>query len=174
MSGLNMTATRVTQGATSFNSCTHFPIIGAVVNAEPRDVAAGSREALHKALTDRIGHSYENDRYGACLLPQRRDRRRVACKNCVRRQGDQFRCIGLEERRIARSKAIVDPDILTLDPAQVFQRIRKGRDTCPIDGIVLGKSVQYADAAHPLRKLSVAGERRYHRWTEQRYKPTSA
>jgi len=35
----------------------------------------------------------------------------------------------------------------------VFQRTYKGRDTCPIDGIALGKSVQHADTAHPLGLL---------------------
>ena len=109
-----------------------------VVGAEPRDVAAGSREALNKAQPDGIGHEYENDRYRARLLPQRRDRRRGACENCVRRQADQFCRIGLEESRIARGKAVVDPDILALDPPETPERLRKGRHTCPSDRVVLG------------------------------------
>ena len=40
-----------------------------VVDAEPRDIAAGAREALHKAQPDGIDHQYENDRYRARQLP---------------------------------------------------------------------------------------------------------
>jgi hypothetical protein len=50
-----------------------------VVGAEPRDVAAGSREALNKAQPDAIDHEYEDDRYRARPLPQCRDRWRGAC-----------------------------------------------------------------------------------------------
>src|SRR5262249_45619591 len=73
--------------------------------------------------------------------------------------GDKPTSSAAEERRITRGKAIVDPDILTLDPAQAFQRTRKGRESCPIDGIVLEKRVQYAEAANPLGLLRVPGKR---------------
>jgi hypothetical protein len=43
----------------------------------------------------------------------------------------------------------------------MFQCTQKGRDSFPIDGIVLGKSVQYTDAANPLGLLRACGERAY-------------
>jgi hypothetical protein len=55
---------------------------------------------------------------------KRSDCRKGASENCVRRQRDQFRRIGLEESRIARGKAIVDLDILTVDPAETLQSLR--------------------------------------------------
>ena len=130
-----------------------------VNGAEPGDVAAGPREALNKAQPDGIAHEYENDRYRARLLLQRRDRRRGACENCVRRQADQFCRIGLEESWIARGKAVVDPDILTLDPPETPQRLHKGRHICLSERVVLGESDQHANAANPLGLLGVPGER---------------
>jgi len=88
-----------------------------VIGAESRDVAAGPREALNKPQPDRIDHEYENDRY-ARLLPQRRDRGRGGCKNCVRRQADKFCRVGFEEGWVARGEAVVGPDILALDPPE--------------------------------------------------------
>jgi hypothetical protein len=52
-----------------------------------------------------------------CLLPQRRNCRRRAGEDCVRRQRDQFCRVSLEESWIVCSKAIVDVDILILDLA---------------------------------------------------------
>ena len=46
-----------------------FPHHRLVESAEPRDGAAGSCEALHKAQPDRIGDMDENDRDGARQLP---------------------------------------------------------------------------------------------------------
>jgi hypothetical protein len=62
--------------------------------------------------------STEDDRYRARLLLLRRDRRRTACENRVRRQTNQFSRVGLEQRWIARRKAVADPGILALDPPQ--------------------------------------------------------
>jgi len=89
-----------------------------VVGGEPCNVAAGSCEALNQAQSDRIGHDYENNRYCVRLLLQRRDRRRGAGENCVRRSADQFCRISPEASRIARGKAVVDLDILTLYPPE--------------------------------------------------------
>src|SRR4029077_11814610 len=127
--------------------------------AEPGEVAAGSREALNNALPDRVGLEYKNDRYRLRLLPHRRDRRRIACQNCVRLQADQFCRIGLEERWIARGKAIVDPDILPLGPPETSQRLCKGRHKCLSPRVGLGVSYHYADTANPLRLLRVPHER---------------
>jgi len=76
------------------------------------------RKALNKALADGIGHDCENDRYRVRLLPQRRDSRRGVCQNCVRREPDQFFRIGLVASWIVRSKAVIDLDILALDPPE--------------------------------------------------------
>src|SRR5215472_14259224 len=97
-----------------------------IPGAEPGKVAARSRDALNKALPDGIDHKYKNDRYRVGLLPQDLNYLQGACENCVWRQTDQFRCIGFEESRITRGKAEVDPNILTLDPAETLQRQCKG------------------------------------------------
>src|SRR6516164_3331210 len=67
--------------------------------------------------------------------------------------------MGLEEGRIARGKAVVDPDVLTLDPSEASQRLGKGRHNPLAQWIVLGESYQYADTAHPIRLLGVPDER---------------
>src|SRR6516225_3331703 len=130
-----------------------------VKGAEPGDVAAGSREALNKALSDGIGHPYENDWDCARLLLQRRDRRRRRCQNYVQRQADQLRGIGRRQSWIAGGKSVVDLDILALDPPETSEGLREGVDTCPSKRVVLAESHQHADTAHPLRLLGVPGER---------------
>jgi hypothetical protein len=77
VSGLKMTATRVTPGDL-FEQLDPFSHHRRVVGAEPRNVAARSREALNKAQPDGIRDEHENDRYRARLLPQRCERRRGA------------------------------------------------------------------------------------------------
>src|SRR6516225_2113717 len=129
-----------------------------VKGAEPGDIAAGSREALNKALSDGIGHPYENDWYCARLLPQRRDRRGRRCQDCVRRQADQLRGIGRRQSWIAGGKSVVDLDILALDPPETPEGLREGVDTCPSKRVVLAESHQHADTAHPLRLLGVPGD----------------
>src|SRR5438874_2349978 len=89
-----------------------------IVGAEPGDVAAGSREVLNNAQSNRIGHQNENDRYRASLLSQCCNWQNGVSENGVRRQADQFCGVGLEESWIANGEAVVDPDILTLDPPQ--------------------------------------------------------
>src|SRR6266481_7782039 len=103
-----------------------FRIQRRIRRAEPGYVAAGPCEALNKALPDGIAHAHEDDRYRGRLLPQRRDHRRALCEDCVLRQPDQCCRIGLEESWIACSKAIIDPDILTLNPPETPQCLRKG------------------------------------------------
>src|SRR6516164_8675014 len=107
--------------------------------AKPCDVAAGPGEALNHAQPDGILHEHKHDRYRVRLLLHRVDRRRGACEDCVRRQADQLRRIGLEERWLTRGKPVVDPDVLTFDPSETPQRLRKGRYTFLSSLVVFGE-----------------------------------
>jgi hypothetical protein len=116
-----------------------FSVYRRVGHTKPCDIAAGPREALNKALADGIAHVYENDRYRACLLAQGPDSRRAVCQNCVRCQPDQFCRVGFVVRPIARGKAVVDPDILPLDPPETFQCLSKSHHKWLSVGVVLAK-----------------------------------
>src|SRR5205823_9009667 len=60
--------------------------------------------------------------------------------NHIRRQADQLRSILLEESRITRGEAIVDPNGLAVYPARTIERLRKRPHACLRERIVLGKS----------------------------------
>jgi hypothetical protein len=90
---------------------------------------------------------------------QRHDRRRGAGEKCIRRETDEFCRVGLEESWIVRSKAVVDPDILPVDPPEPPQCLRKGSHTCPSELFVLGPRHQPANTANPLLRLCVCSKR---------------
>jgi hypothetical protein len=119
----------------------------------------GVCEALNQSQPDGIGHEHDDDRYCFRLLSNRRDGLRGSHENHLWRQTDQFRRICLEERWITRGKAVVDPDILALDPPKAPKRLRKRVHACLSDRVVLGPRHQYANAANPLGLLCVPGER---------------
>src|SRR5262249_20919789 len=62
-------------------------------------------------------------------------------------------------RRIARGKAIVDPDILPYDPPEVRQRLTNRRHACASFRVVLRLREQHADTAQPLGLLGMPAER---------------
>jgi hypothetical protein len=112
VSGLKMTDEPCDAGSDVLEQLEPFPDNRRVEGAEPRNVAPGSCEALDKTQRDGIDHEYENDRYRMRLLPQRHDRWRGDCQNCIGRQADQLCRIGLDESWILRGKAVADLDIL--------------------------------------------------------------
>jgi len=105
------------------------------------------------------------------LLSQRLDGRRVAREKYLRRQGDQLCRIGLIKGRIACGKAVVDLDILALDPTQLLQRTREDLCTCPSHRVLLGPRDQPADAANSLGLLRVPGKRPCCRSGEDGHEP---
>ena len=60
-----MTATRVTRGAISLSSSSHFPLYAVFERSKTGGVAARPRQALDEAGADRIGDDHEHDRHGA-------------------------------------------------------------------------------------------------------------
>ena len=54
---------------------------------------------------------------------------------------------------------MVDPDVLTLDPLETLQCLRKGRHKRSRDRVVLGVRHQHADTANPRGLLGVPDER---------------
>src|SRR5262249_39829595 len=130
-----------------------------VPGAEPGDIASGARKALDKALPDGIGHEYTYNRDCACLLARDLNHRPGAREKCVRRQADQFCCIGFEESLITGGKAVIEPDILTLDPARTFQRQSKCRYNRLRDRVIFWERHKHTNAANSLGLLRAPGDR---------------
>ena len=92
-----------------------------------------------------------------CVFSLSYQRRRGGGEQRVRRQADQLLRVSLEETRVVRGIAVLDPDIPSVARPQTAQRIGKGRRMRT--PVVLGPRHQHADAAHPLGLLGVPGER---------------
>jgi hypothetical protein len=86
---------------------------------------------------------------------------------CVWHQADQFCRIALGAPRIAGGRAVVYPDILTLDPPETRQRLRKSPHVLLSARIVLWISHQHANAAH------ASGERPSYRSGKDSDEPAS-
>jgi hypothetical protein len=71
-----------------------------------------------------------------------------------------------EQCQIAGRKAVIDPDILAVAPAETLERLRKGRHKGLRARIVLGEKIQSTDASYPLQLLGVPDERPYCRRAE--------
>src|SRR5215469_1730642 len=109
-----------------------------IVFAEPRDVPAGSGEALNKAQPDGIDDQYEHDWYRSSLLSEGRYCGRAPCQNDIGRKIDQLRRIGLEESRTAGGEAIDGPDIPVANPSEACQCITEARRQFLSIGVILG------------------------------------
>ena len=85
-----MIAARVTPGAISLSSSSHFALIR-IRNDKAGNVAARPRQALNEAGADRIDDLHEHDRHGAGRLQQRLHGRSAGGQDDVRRERNQFR-----------------------------------------------------------------------------------
>src|SRR5215831_12865165 len=65
----------------------------------------------------------------------------------------------LDERWIAPSKAVVDPDVLALDPGETPQGLVKSRHNPPGQRVILRERHQHADAADLLPLLRAPHKR---------------
>ena len=70
MLGSRRTAARVTRGAISLSSSSHFAAHAVFESRETGGVAARPRQAVDEAGADRIGDNREHDRHGAGRLQQ--------------------------------------------------------------------------------------------------------
>ena len=71
--GIDECATRLTLGAISLSSSSHFAAFAGSKLGEPGDVAARAGETLGKTEGDRIGHQRKHNRNGPGLLLSARD-----------------------------------------------------------------------------------------------------
>src|SRR5262245_3713946 len=140
------------------------------VDAEPGNIAARAREALHKALSNGIGGENKDNWNGAGHWLQHRYSWSCARQDRIRTQANQFVRISFVECRIASSKAVVDSNIPALDPTQLLQALPESVRRGLAVRICLGEADQGSNAPHPLRLLSVRRERpRRRRASEQGY-----
>src|SRR5262245_48566718 len=153
--GSRMTPTRVTFGAISLSSSSHFASISYECR-EPGHVAARLRQAGNKASTDGIGNLRKYDRHSAGRLLQCGHRWSGAGKDDVRGQCHQFCC---SFPQIAGLPTILNFCIATIDPTQSLQFVNKRRDPCLHFRIVLRVRHQDADASNPLGLLRARRKR---------------
>ena len=124
MRGSRRTAARVTPGAISLSSSSHFPLDAVFEQRKSGGVAARPRQAFDEAGADRIGVSANT--IGTV---------RVACCNAatagaagqddVRRERDQFRRVSAKAVGIAGGPAVVDPHVAAVGPAQLLQPLQE-------------------------------------------------
>ena len=105
------TATRVTRGAISLSSSSHFPLMPYSNEDEAGDVAAWPRQAVDKAGADRVGDIREHDRHGAGRLQQ--CRHGSGCRSARMTSGASATnsAAYLRSGRHRRAPAIVDPHV---------------------------------------------------------------
>ena len=90
-------------------------------HAKAGEVAAGPRQALDKAVANRIGDEHEHDRHSAGRLLQWNHGRSATGQDDVRCQGDQFRCISTTTLWITSGPAIVDVNVAPYGPAKFLE-----------------------------------------------------
>src|SRR5262249_14322467 len=103
--GSRRTAARVTPGAMSRISSSHFPLMPYSIESETGGVAAWVRQALHEARADRIGGQREHDRHRAGQLEQRPCDRAAAGQDDVRRERKELGRVFMNALGIARAPA---------------------------------------------------------------------
>src|SRR5215831_15751342 len=154
--GSRMTPTRVTFGAISLSSSSHFAPISYSNVVNPVMLPPGfARLATKPALTG-IGNLRKYDRHSAGRLLQCGHRWSGAGKDDVRGQCHQFCCSFPE---IAGIPTILNFCIATIDPTQLLQFVNKRRDPCLHFRIVLRIRHQDADASNPLGLLRARRKR---------------
>ena len=97
--GSRRTPTRVTRGAISLSSSSHFAAQAVFELDEAGGIAARPRQALDKAVADRIDSLGEHDRHGAARLLQRHHGRADAGQDHIRAKRDQFHRIPAHSAR---------------------------------------------------------------------------
>ena len=120
--GSRRTATRVTPGAISLSSSSHFPLMPYSKMRKAGGIAAWPRQAVDKAAADRIGDIHEHDRHGAGRLAAMP---RTAAPPAARMTSGASATNSAAYLRmslgIGRAPAGVDPHIAADGPAQLLQ-----------------------------------------------------
>src|SRR5262245_28462032 len=158
-SGLRMTATRVTCGATSLSSSSDFPYLSNSPGAKPVDVASGTRQAGDEAAAYRVGDLGEDDRDAAGFLLQWLQCQRGADQDHIGVEAHQLFRVSTDARRVGAAPAIVDADVAAVAPAEFFKRLPERRQVRPRFRIILDERVEYADPADTVCLLRTRRER---------------
>ena len=148
MAGSRRTAARVTPGAISLSSSSHFPLKPYSNWIKPVALPPGRARLSTKPAP--TGSATFTNTIGTV---------RVACSNGataavaggqddVRRERDQFRRVSANVGGIARAPAIVDPHVAAVDPAQLLQPLHERRDA----GLRSGSSLAAAMST-PIRRM---------------------
>ena len=160
------TATRVTCGAISLSSSSHFPLTadsnpadGRFEQGKASSVAARACQTVDEAGADRIGDVHEHDRHRARRLQQRPDGCGGNGQDDVRRQRHQFGRVFANTLGIPGAPAILDPHVASIGPAQLLQTLHERRQPARCFRIVRGQAHQHGDATHPLGLLRMRSER---------------
>ena len=154
-----MTAARVTRGAISLSSSSHFPLVEIFKVSKARDVSTWPRQAIDEAGTDRIDDRSEYNRHCAGCLEQRPYRRAADPKITSGARRDQFGCVSAQIVGIACGPADVDPHVAAVGPAQLLQSLQERCNTGLALRVVRCLAHKYANAPHPLGLLRPRRER---------------
>ena len=122
-------------------------------------VASRPRQACDEAGADGIADTHEHDGHLARRLQQRRQRRGPIDHDGIRRQRDQLGRAPAQEFAVARTDAVLDPDVAPHDPSQLLQTLMKGCHASLPFRIVRGPRAEHPDAAHALALLRPRRER---------------
>src|SRR6516162_988969 len=114
--GSRRTATRVTFGANSLSSSSHFPLMLYFVRGKSGGIASGPCHASDESRTDWVDDIRKHNRHAASDPQQRLHARTAGGKDDVRRQRDQFFCVSAIAIDIVSCPAGVSAHIAALCP----------------------------------------------------------
>src|SRR5262249_41331331 len=164
------TATRVTAGAISFSSSSHFVRANAeFVRHETGGIAARPRQVVDVAVTDRVGGNREHDRHGARLLQQWPRSRIAARQDDVWCERGQLGRMSTDFAGIGRGPPDFDAHGGADGPAQWRQRLQDRAHAGLPYLIIRGRGQQHAYTAHSLGPLRARRERPCRRAAEEQY-----
>src|SRR5438132_14001072 len=98
-----------------------------LVIGESSGVTPGLFKTGYKATADRVADKHEDDGYAAGFLPQNLRYLVAAAYDHVRHLADQFFCERPRLFGATASQAIVDPNIIALDPPQPPEALAQRR-----------------------------------------------
>jgi hypothetical protein len=134
IAALRRTAARVTRGATSFSSSSHFPLRAVLEGRETGDVPTRPSEAINNASTDWIGDHGKDNRHSASDLLERPDRGDASSQDYVWPEPNQLCRVFANFFGATCARAVLDLNITSINPAQLAQPVQKGGDA----GLILG------------------------------------
>ena len=121
--GFQSTATRESLGTISLSSSSRFPASSEAHLGQPRDVAAGPRQALNQPTRNRVTRSRHNDRdcpgsvFGSQSIGSK------GSDDDVNLETDEIGCEVREAIASTLRIAVLDADVLSLDPSEVAETL---------------------------------------------------